>query len=134
MLNSMGGIGPEPFHSVWLNQLEQWHCTLIDVEEKLNFHRALVWHPASSSPSAPPTTRTLERTSQCGHKSPTEYTTPARPGTKACQAYKPCDVTRGGGGTKRTSISAPFFPSIHQPCFPTPRKGLHQEGAQYLAC
>ena len=42
------------FHGVCLNQIEQGHFTWTDGEEKLKFCRALVWHPASSSLSAPP--------------------------------------------------------------------------------
>ena len=89
MLNAQlyGWERARTFHGVWLNQLEQVYCTWIDKEEKLKLHRALVWHPTSSSFSAPLTTRASGRTRQHSHKSPAEYNTPARPGTKACQAY-----------------------------------------------
>ena len=101
------------FPGVCLNQLEQGHCTWIDEVEKLKFRRALVWHPASSSPSALPTTRTSGRTCQHSHKSPAEYNghdmhhvpRSARPTT-------PWDVKKAGS-TQSTSISAPsaFCPS-----------------------
>ena len=71
------------FHGVWLNQLEQGQCTWMDEEEKLRFCRALVWHPAPSSPSVPATTNASARASQYKNKSPTKYNTLARAGTKA---------------------------------------------------
>ena len=84
------------FHGVWLNQLEQGHCTWMDKVEKLKFYRALVWHPASSSPSAPPTTRALWRASQCATSPPVEYNALTRPGTKDCQAYNTLGCEKGG--------------------------------------
>ena len=84
------------FHGIWLNQLKQGHCTWMEKVEKLEFHRALVWYTASSSPSPSPTTRALARTSQHSHKSPAEYNAPARPATKACQAYNTLECVKRG--------------------------------------
>ena len=71
------------FHGVWLNQIEQGRCTWTDKEEKLNFHRALVWHPASTSLSAAhPLPMNQGGTRHHNHKPPSEYHAPARPGTK----------------------------------------------------
>ena len=103
------------FHGVWLNQLEQGHCTWMDEEEKLQFCRTLIFHPASSSsPSTPPTTRALGKTSQHSHKSPTEYNTTARPGTKACQAYTIMDATGGGGAPEHEHICSFCLLSINR--------------------
>ena len=102
------------FHGVWLNQLKQGHCTSIDEVEKLKFGNALVWHPASSSPSASLTTRASGRTSQCSHKSmprPWQVPRPARHTT-------PWGLKKVGS-TESTSISALLLPSVHQLCFPT---------------
>ena len=74
--------------SVFEERQDQGEASVIsatDKEEKLNFRRALVWHPASTSLSAPPMNR--GRTRQHSHKPPSEYHARARSGTKACQAY-----------------------------------------------
>ena len=80
------------FHGVWLNQIEQGRCTWTDKEEKLNFRRALVWHPTSTSLPAPPMNRGRNR--QHTHKPPSDYHAPARPGTKACQTYNTVGCTQ----------------------------------------
>ena len=41
------------FHSIWLNQLEQRHCTWMDDEEKLRFRCSPGWHPVSFIPLSP---------------------------------------------------------------------------------
>ena len=38
------------FHGVWLNQLEQGRCIWFDEDDKMQFHRTLVWHLDRQSP------------------------------------------------------------------------------------
>ena len=100
------------FHGVWLNQLQQGHCTWMNGVEKLKFCRALVWHPASSFPSAPPLPGPQGGPVNAATSPP--HSTMPRPG----QAPKPARPTtpwnvKKAGNTQSTSISAPsaFSPS-----------------------
>ena len=83
------------FHGVSLNQPEQEHCTWMDEEEKLKFHRALVWHLASFSHSAPPLPGFHGGPVNAATSPPTEYNTAASPGTNACQAYNTMGCDQG---------------------------------------
>ena len=100
------------FHCVWLNQIEQGHCTWTDAEEKLKFHRDLVLHPASSSLCAPPTTRASDRLSAPPQPGPW-----ARPGNTVTSPQQISSTTprparptkpwmQHGVSTQTSSISA----------------------------
>ena len=93
-------------HGVWLNQLEQGHCTWMDVE-KLTFPSPLVWHPESSSSSAPPLPGPWGGPVNAA-TSPPQSTTPLLgPAQRPARPTIPLDATNGGS-TPRTSISAIF--------------------------
>ena len=73
------------YHAVWTNQLEKGRVTWEDEEEKVQFRQVLIWHPANASTPAVSTLAVPAHKKQ--NKQAFSYSTPAKPGTKACQAY-----------------------------------------------
>ena len=72
-------------HGVWLNQLQLRKYTWM-YEEKLQFRRALVWHPAHSSPSHSTTTTASQKTRECVNQY--SYNAPVRHGAKTCKGLQ----------------------------------------------
>ena len=108
------------FHGVWLNQLEQGRATWQD-EEKLRFRCAIVWHPATSSSATSSATRPSGGWKT--HKAESEYNAPARPGTKACEAYNEGRCNNGAAhpdqlhiGTHSLTTVNCAFPHLEKDC------------------
>ena len=92
------------------------------------FHRALIWHPAHSSPSHVTTTRTSPRTRQC--KNQCSYNASVRPRTKDCEAFNQGKCDRHRTHTNQQHICAFClvvvkwaFPHLEEEC--NRKKGRH---------
>ena len=75
----------QPFHGTWFNQLEQDRCMWSDVEEKLKMKRSLMWHAAMVNRSSSVTS--LAGTGMMPASNFRACNAPAKPGTKACEAF-----------------------------------------------